>query len=552
MARRALERIDLWRARFIFARKYKFPKLKSALDMKRFFPLLLIAALAVSSCSLLKPAPKTPPPSTTARSAPASNDRNQNYVNQYATAAIAESQTGGVPASITLAQGILESGAGTSELATNANNHFGVKCGNNWTGKTYMKKDDDKDASGKIVESCFRKYERVEDSYLDHAAFLRDPKKQTRYGFLFQLDPTDYKGWARGLQSSGYSTSNTYADKLIDIIERYQLYQYDQPGAAGGANALPNPENPQAGAATDANIPLPNSKNRVGRVNNVRVILAREGETLTDIAKVYRLSADKLAQYNDQQYTPIQKLKVNTRVFIQAKKDKSSKVTEHTVKNNETMFDVAQLYGVKLDKILQRNRMNRAQQPAVGQRIYLNTKRPAGDEVALRDDVSSGITGQPAANMPASTTPVSLTPNEDELLDEMGGGEQNKTSTQQPPSTTTPSTTTPAATTPSSANPFSTPPATTPTTTAPATTTTPSTSTGPAVSGTAYPPSGVSSGNNSQTIDPATVPDGYHLVVKGDTLSSIARKYNTTNARIKQLNNMTDDSVKLGQVLKVK
>ena len=171
--------------------------------MKRFLSFLLLVSLFASSCNLFK---KAPVPAPAAYSARSGADRNQTYTDQFQTAAVLEMQRLGVPASITLAQGILESGAGTSELAKNANNHFGIKCGNNWTGETYKKKDDDKDADGNLKESCFRKYKKVEDSYMDHGQFLRDPKKEQRYGFLFKLDPTDYKGWAYGLQSAGYST----------------------------------------------------------------------------------------------------------------------------------------------------------------------------------------------------------------------------------------------------------------------------------------------------------------------------------------------------------
>jgi LysM repeat protein len=272
-------------------------------------------------------------------------------------------------------------------------------------------------------------------------------------------------------------------------------------------------------------------------------VLSREGETISDISKVYRLSPDKVAQYNDQNYTTIQKLKANTRIFIQSKKDKSAQVSEHTVKDKETMFDIAQLYGVKLDKILQRNRMTRSQNPAVGQRIYLNGNRPKGDEALLRDDA---ITGS-AVSQPA--TPAANTANieEDGMLEEISGGGQNQTKTQPAPTSTTP---------PPSSNPFAAPATTTPPTTPPAATPPSGTAPAPAVSGSQYPPADASGGGSQTTkptpAPPASVPDGYHLVVKGDTLSSIARKYNTTNARIKQLNNMTDDSVKLGQTLKVK
>lgn len=151
------------------------------------------------------------------------------YADKYKGIAIAEMQRVGIPASIKLAQGILESSSGESELAKGANNHFGVKCGSNWNGKSYKKKDDEFDAKGEKVESCFRKYTNPEESFYDHSEFLRDPRKYYRYGFLFGLDKRDYRAWANGLESAGYATEKGYGKKLIDLIERYKLYQYDDP-----------------------------------------------------------------------------------------------------------------------------------------------------------------------------------------------------------------------------------------------------------------------------------------------------------------------------------
>lgn len=516
--------------------------------MKRFFSFLIFAGLFVSSCSLLKKTPPPPPAAAKAGGVPA--DRNKAYTDQYQAAAMLNMQRSGVPASITLSQGILESGAGTSELSVNANNHFGVKCGNNWTGKTYMKKDDDRDEKGNLKESCFRKYEKVEDSYMDHAQFLRDPKKEQRYGFLFKLDPTDYKGWAKGLQSSGYSTSNTYADKLIDIIERYHLYEYDVPGS-NTASAVP--EAAAVASATGADVPLQTATNRVGKINNVKVVAAREGESISDIAKAYRLSPDKVAEYNDRGYTPIQKLKANTRVFINAKKDKwsGSTATEHVVKPNQTMFDISQLYGVKLNKLLERNVLSRGQEPAEGQRILLNSKRAANDPVQLRDENAVTTSDNMQGNAPYTAPHAeSLTPDDNGLLDEISGGEANA-------APSAPATTVPAATVaPPPPSAVSAPPPTF--ATPPQTTAAPSQPTGapvPAVTGnTTYPPVSTSPAPEIQpelTKPPVAAP-GTHTVVKGDTLTNIAKRYNISVAKLKELNNMTDGNIKIGQVLKVK
>lgn len=149
------------------------------------------------------------------------------YIQRYKNVAIGEMNRSGIPASIILAQGLLESASGLSEVSQKANNHFGIKCADQWTGATFRKKDDDRDAAGALVESCFRRYKNVAESYADHGDFIR---KYPRYESLFRLDRTDYKSWARGLQSAGYATSTAYSRRLIEVIERFQLYQYDRAG----------------------------------------------------------------------------------------------------------------------------------------------------------------------------------------------------------------------------------------------------------------------------------------------------------------------------------
>ncbi len=145
------------------------------------------------------------------------------YVDQYNLIAVQEMHRTGVPASITLAQGIVESRYGLSGLAKNSNNHFGIKCNNNWTGGKYYHKDDDYE-DGKLIKSCFRTYDNPAQSYIDHSDFL---VVNQRYHFLFTLDKTDYKGWAKGLKKAGYATAKHYASSLINTIEKYELYKYD-------------------------------------------------------------------------------------------------------------------------------------------------------------------------------------------------------------------------------------------------------------------------------------------------------------------------------------
>ena len=151
-----------------------------------------------------------------------------NYVDRFKGIAIREMERTGVPASIKLAQGLLESDAGRSTLANQANNHFGVKCHSEWQGERYYKEDDDYDPVTKeLIKSCFRVYKNADESFVEHSEFLRDPRKVNRYGWLFQLPKTDYVGWANGLEKSGYATASDYSEKLIKLIEDYQLSQFD-------------------------------------------------------------------------------------------------------------------------------------------------------------------------------------------------------------------------------------------------------------------------------------------------------------------------------------
>lgn len=458
------------------------------------------------------------------------SDRNLDYVTKFNRAAVLEMERIGVPASITLAQGILESAAGTSELAKNANNHFGVKCGGNWNGKTFYKQDDDRDADGNLKESCFRKYESVEESFLDHGEFLRDPRKATRYGYLFNLDRTDYKGWARGLQAAGYATASDYSTKLIDLIERYKLYEYDLPGSkptptfpgtpGGGENGGVKPEGPNAPGTPAA------SSGRIGRVNDVKVVASREGETLEDVARAYRLSTQKVVDYNDRGYPPGVKLKPNTRIFIQCKKDQwSGRATEHTVRENQTMFEISQVYGIKLEKLLARNGLVRGQEPEVNERIRLRRSNAPIKPIKLRDTSNEPSTPVVPGGKP--TTPKDNMVNDDDLDFEI-------TPTEPKPNTKPPAT--------STDKPKPTFPGTKP----------------PATSDAPYPDNSRPDSWDPTPSKPVVVPEeekpvapGYHRVVKGDTLYKLSRDYGISVTKIKQINNMTSDDIKIGQVLRV-
>ena len=264
----------------------------------------------------------------------------------------------GVPASIKLAQGLLESNAGQSTLARKANNHFGMKCGSAWRGKTYEKEDDDYDANGNLIKSCFRVYKNAEASFVAHSEFLRDPNKQYRYGFLFRLDPTDYRAWAKGLKKAGYATSPTYAQNLINLIERYELFRFD--------TMLPGQIDPEDDDPDEFVVA------GIARINDVKVLFASEGDTPADIALRTGVSISRILKYNEKISSANQKLDKDERVYLQRKRNNfRGKKKFHYVKLRETMFSISQLYGLRLDKLYRKNRMDEGTEPAEGEKLKI-------------------------------------------------------------------------------------------------------------------------------------------------------------------------------------
>ncbi|TNE57411.1 MAG: LysM peptidoglycan-binding domain-containing protein [Bacteroidetes bacterium] len=281
------------------------------------------------------------------------------YVRKFGDIAMDEMERSGIPASIKLAQGILESRAGTSELALLANNHFGIKCSTGWNGETHFKHDDEQDRAGQPLESCFRKYDSVVACFADHSDFILNPKKKYRYGFLFDLDPLDYSSWARGLQDAGYSSAAHYAEKLIHYIELHQLAEYDQQVFRGRL-----------------------SMRRFLQFNGVKVIQARHGETLRRIARLYNLSADSLAAFNDRQHTPDQPLTIGSWVYMEPKQDRwNGPETFHVMETSQHLLDVAQRYGISLDALRKRNGLQSGQEPAPFEYIRLRGNQGLGEKV---------------------------------------------------------------------------------------------------------------------------------------------------------------------------
>ena len=261
------------------------------------------------------------------------NKQYEDYIKQYRDLAVDEMKKYHIPASITLAQGLLESGAGQSTLARKSNNHFGIKCGSDWRGKTVRHNDD---ARGE----CFRAYKHPKQSYEDHSKFLAG---RPRYASLFKLKITDYKGWARGLKKAGYATDPRYAQRLIDIIELYDLDKYDKKGGLKWMKENPNPHQPYI-------------------ANGLLYMVVRAGDTWKSISKEFDISQKKLRKYNDL-YKGYE-LQPGDILYLEKKNRKAQKEhIVHVLRAGESMYLISQKYGIRLKNLYKLNKMD-ADEPA--------------------------------------------------------------------------------------------------------------------------------------------------------------------------------------------
>ena len=256
------------------------------------------------------------------------NKQYEAYIKKYRELAVEEMKRYHIPASITLAQGLLESGAGQSALARKSNNHFGIKCGSDWYGKTVSHDDD---ARGE----CFRAYKHPKDSYEDHSKFLAG---RPRYASLFKLNITDYKGWARGLKKAGYATNPRYADQLIGIIELYELYKYDDKNYLKWIKKNPNPHQTYI-------------------ANGLLYIVVRAGDSWKSISQEFDISQKKLRKYNDlyKGYA----LLVGDILYLEKKNKKADKEhIVHVLRAGESMYSISQKYGIRLKNLYKLNKMD--------------------------------------------------------------------------------------------------------------------------------------------------------------------------------------------------
>ena len=296
----------------------------------------------------------------------------EEYIQTYKDIAMREMRDHKIPASITLAQGLLESGAGNSALAREAKNHFGIKCHKGWEGDTYIMDDDEKN-------ECFRKYDNAEESFVDHSLFLTT---RSRYAALFDLDITDYEGWARGLKAAGYATNPKYAQLLIDRIKLYDLAKYDEIalGERSDDNQLPDiepedellelaysPDNRSAFELVD----MTADKRFIYENNGVRFVFAKEGETPERLAKEFGVKYQRFCEYNLLRHPDEMVFHSGDVVYLEKLRNKNWKAKKHVVGEGETLRDIALRFAVNPEKILKKNGLAKDARVSKGQVLWL-------------------------------------------------------------------------------------------------------------------------------------------------------------------------------------
>lgn len=305
----------------------------------------------------------------------------QQYIAQWKDEAIYQMAVHKIPASITLAQGILESGDGNSRLAREGNNHFGIKCHADWSGKTIVEDDETKG-------ECFRKYDNARESYEDHSAFLQ----RKRYESLFALETDNYKGWAKGLKQCGYATNPKYPDLLIGIIEQFDLAKFDSEGMAyikkkevperiGGTEVKPVVSNTESGNSKPgkrknqkgsgderSEITISNKREIARSANNIKYTVVKNGETIKSIAEELEMSEWQILRYND--LSENANLKEGQLIYTQPKRNKA-KEASYSVKKGDTLWSISQQYGIKMKRLKAYNALLNENQIKAGQVLKL-------------------------------------------------------------------------------------------------------------------------------------------------------------------------------------
>lgn len=478
-----------------------------------------------------------------------SDDPYERYIEKYKDIAIIEMQRAGIPASIKLGQALLESDAGRSDLARKANNHFGIKCSNDWDGKTFDKKDDEYNDQGEHIESCFRVYDNAEASYRAHSEFLHNPKKQFRYGQLFELDPTDYKGWAEGLRKAGYATSPSYSKRLVKVIEQYKLYKYDYMTINDDRLIASNPSNDNHFNSTVDGFLVQ---------NDVKYVLSRDNEPVEEVARRTHTRVRSLVAYNENLKNGAQRLTKDTKVYLQSKRNSyRGKENYHRVQMGETMFEIAQQYGLKLEKLYERNLMVPGMEPAYNEQVKLKGGKASNRPVLVSEvpqiivppapRIDSIIAAKPSTTPPVKTEVVENNPITEKptiVAESSASGETLPEMSAPKPSV-------------GSAEPV---PVKTVSNEKPVHNSAPNNSTANSEIVQPNKPRPQNDFDTSNIFTPPSVEKPitsttettqYHTVAKGDTLWNISQRYNTSVDEVKRLNNLNSDGIKLGQRLRI-
>lgn len=348
------------------------------------------------------------------------NEKALEYIEKYKDLAIREQIRTGVPASIKLAQGIYETGAGTSELSQNANNHFGIKCKSTWQGDTYTYTDD-------RPNECFRKYDNDSSSYLDHSDFL---KTNQRYKTLFTYQVTDYKSWAHGLKKAGYATNPLYASKIIETIDKYDLHSYTLIAMQTNnntevlyASTAPMIVNTSKETETNATLTTSNPKSNVSQqitvtqkpkeyyitqeLNGLKGFYAPQGEMLLDYAIKNKIRYSKILEINE---LPDQPLEADMFIYL-TKKNKRALIETHTVQDGETLVQVSQATGMQLSEIKLLNKLVDGVEPKAGSILYLQTETTQVPEVYIPQPKSNAKPKVARVNNTTDYVVVTKTPN---------------------------------------------------------------------------------------------------------------------------------------------
>ena len=459
------------------------------------------------------------------------------YLDRYNTMAINEMKRTGIPASITLGQALLESGSGTSVLATKANNHFGIKCGSSWQGNTFGRKDDERRLLFFKKKSCFRKYNSPEESYQDHSEFLRRPNGP--YQSLFNLASNDYKGWAYGLKQAGYATSDSYAKDLIRIIELYQLYKYDSNSNQGTVVIRPDKPLPENKIPVEPKKTTSTQTASKGftplRINQVRAAMITETMNVDEFCTRARLPIKSILKYNPWFSSATYMLVKDDLVYLQTKKKSFWGIKkQHLLAPNETVFGLSQRYGVQENKLRERNGLTAYEEPATGQYLYLRGKRKETAKLKIASKPIAIPIEKPSISPDSEPRPIKDTPIEKPIAKEVpvlievsptqesistpSGNEETFNFEITPQSTSKPPAQSGQTIEIIKAEPIVQSPITTDVVKPP------------------YPKA-----------DPVM-----YTVGVGDTLYNISKKFGTTVDKLKQLNQLADNNIQIGRILQIR